>query len=80
MAVIGGLTFAQVGAGGWNACGATAGGVGYCWGLNSAGQLGDGTRENRYQPTPIAAPGTAALRGAVQSESWALVDTVPRPE
>jgi alpha-tubulin suppressor-like RCC1 family protein len=35
-------------------CGLTADGVAYCWGDNSGGQLGDGTRTDRLTPTPVA--------------------------
>lgn len=52
--VAGGRAFAQLSAGaGWT-CGVTTAGAGYCWGLGGA--LGDGTRENRLVPTPVAAP------------------------
>ncbi len=36
-----------------HACGTTAGGETYCWGLNNAGQLGDGTAVDRQSPVPI---------------------------
>ena len=35
-------------------CDIRAGGAAYCWGLNSSGQLGDGTTTNRRVPTPVA--------------------------
>jgi alpha-tubulin suppressor-like RCC1 family protein len=59
VAVAGGLSFAQVTAGGHGegfSCGKTAAGMLYCWGGNSLGQLGDGTTEHRLVPTPVAEP------------------------
>jgi alpha-tubulin suppressor-like RCC1 family protein len=41
VAVAGGLAFTQLTAGAFHTCG-LAGGVAYCWGRNSSGQLGDG--------------------------------------
>ena len=42
--VIGGLTFTSLTAGAAHTCGLTASGEAYCWGLNSTGQLGSGSR------------------------------------
>jgi len=52
--VSGGLTFVNVSGGEQHTCGVAAGGVGYCWGDNEGGQLGDGTLSERSVPTAIA--------------------------
>ena len=49
-----GLTFATIGAGTKHACGLTAGGAAWCWGLNLAGQLGDGTTTSSLTPVPVS--------------------------
>jgi alpha-tubulin suppressor-like RCC1 family protein len=54
--VVGGLFFNQVSAGGAHSCGKTSQGRTYCWGGNSAGQLGTGTTENSPVPVPVAGP------------------------
>ncbi len=56
VAVKGGLTFAALGmADGNHTCGVTAsGGVAYCWGYNSSGELGDGTTTQRLTPVAVA--------------------------
>lgn len=38
----------------FHACALDAAGMASCWGANDAGQLGDGTRTDRDQPTPVA--------------------------
>jgi alpha-tubulin suppressor-like RCC1 family protein len=37
-------------------CGRTDAGVGYCWGYNQEGELGDGTRTNRSRPVRVVGP------------------------
>ncbi|MPZ53706.1 MAG: hypothetical protein GEU79_13405, partial [Acidimicrobiia bacterium] len=37
-------------------CAVTSDSVLYCWGRNGAGQLGDGTTEDRHLPTPVTDP------------------------
>ena len=50
----GGLRFRAISAGHHHTLAAvTAADQGYCWGLNQAGSLGDGTRQRRLVPTAI---------------------------
>jgi adhesin/invasin len=51
---IGSLPFAQVYPGVFFTCGAQFNNTGRCWGLNTAGQLGDGSRTQRLAPTVVA--------------------------
>lgn len=55
VAVAGGFQFASLRAMSQHTCGVTSVGAAYCWGLNDAGQLGDGTQTYRY--TPVAVKG-----------------------
>jgi alpha-tubulin suppressor-like RCC1 family protein len=42
-------------AAGYNhSCALVAGGLVYCWGWNAGGQLGDGTRLDKSQPTAVS--------------------------
>jgi alpha-tubulin suppressor-like RCC1 family protein len=43
-----------IGTGAGHTCGLTSAGSAYCWGLNSSGQLGDGTTTNRLTPTLVS--------------------------
>jgi alpha-tubulin suppressor-like RCC1 family protein len=45
-----------------------------CWGANTWGQLGDGTRTDRATPTSIAAPGRIAALAAGTRHSCALMN------
>jgi alpha-tubulin suppressor-like RCC1 family protein len=53
-AVAGGLTFVDVSTGYSQTCGLASSGEAYCWGLNSNGQLGDGSRTNRRYPSRVS--------------------------
>jgi alpha-tubulin suppressor-like RCC1 family protein len=52
--LINGPKFTRIFAGGTATCGVTAIQVAYCWGLNGAGALGDGTAIDRGVPTLVA--------------------------
>jgi alpha-tubulin suppressor-like RCC1 family protein len=57
VAVGGGLYFSQVSAGGAHTCGLTPGAVGYCWGGDEEGQVGDGEwMKDRLRPTAVVGP------------------------
>ena len=49
-----GLTFTQIGSGSKHACGLTAAGAAWCWGLNPGGQLGDGTQDPSLTPRAVS--------------------------
>lgn len=57
VAVAGGLQFVQLSVGDNHSCGVTADGAVYCWGANGEGQIGDGTQDDRWDPTPVVSPG-----------------------
>jgi alpha-tubulin suppressor-like RCC1 family protein/predicted Ser/Thr protein kinase len=48
------LAFSSISAGSAHTCGVILGGETYCWGDNSAGQLGDGSTSNRAAPVRVA--------------------------
>ncbi|WP_323022491.1 Ig-like domain repeat protein [Pararhodobacter sp.] len=52
-------SIAQVSTGGLHSCALTVDGTGFCWGSNTAGQLGDGTTRSRWRPVMFAGPETA---------------------
>lgn len=52
--VIGGYLFSSISAGGVHTCGLLLVGTTMCWGNNVGGQLGTGTPQDRFEPTPVA--------------------------
>lgn len=52
--VTGNITFSALGAGAGSSCGITPRGVGYCWGTNAFGELGNGTTDDGNVPVPVA--------------------------
>jgi alpha-tubulin suppressor-like RCC1 family protein len=53
VAVVGGLLFRQVSAGGEHACGVTTANRAVCWGRNAHGQLGNGAFKDRSRPGAV---------------------------
>ena len=51
--VSGGLSFSSITGGNRHICGLVITGDAYCWGMNAAGQLGDGTTTNKSVPTLV---------------------------
>ena len=56
VAVLGGIRFSRLTAGGFHTCGSTNPGPAYCWGEGSNGGLGDGGTASRNVPTAVMYP------------------------
>ncbi len=54
--VSGGLRFVSLSAGWYHSCGISGDGVAYCWGQNTNGQLGNGTRNDSRTPVAVSVP------------------------
>jgi alpha-tubulin suppressor-like RCC1 family protein len=58
---------AAIGVGGFHNCAVTRVGTARCWGLNGAGELGDGTTRRRLRPVEVLGLGPPAARCTVPS-------------
>jgi alpha-tubulin suppressor-like RCC1 family protein len=59
--VAGGLSFATLSPfGRWHSCGLTTTSLGYCWGYNGWGQVGNGTLDEVYQPVAVLGQASAS--------------------
>jgi alpha-tubulin suppressor-like RCC1 family protein len=73
-----GLPMRTLGTGSWHACGSTLEGTVYCWGGNSAGQVGDSTTTPRSTPVAVASDlAYADLSGGTQYACALRVEGVP---
>jgi len=63
-----GLTFTSLSAGEYHTCGVTAAGDAYCWGRNSSGQLGDGSRVDNSTPQMVPRQAGLAWRSISAGE------------
>ncbi|TAG06275.1 MAG: RCC1 repeat-containing protein [Betaproteobacteria bacterium] len=65
-----------IGAGRFHTCAILTGGAAQCWGYNDDGQLGDGTKVMRLQPTPVQTLGNGviAVSGGI-AHTCAVLDT-----
>ncbi len=67
-----GIVFAQVTTGSNHTCGVTPTGIAYCWGNNSAGQLGNGTMTNSVTPVLVSGGLTFATISAGGDQTCGL--------
>lgn len=70
----GGRTYTRLVANALHSCAVATGGSVYCWGRNHAGQLGDGSIENRVEPVLVPLPGAATALAAGWGHTCALVE------
>jgi alpha-tubulin suppressor-like RCC1 family protein len=62
-----------IAAGGYHTCAIVSGGAVDCWGLNSSGQLGDGTTTNRSSPVSVSGISGASAIAAGYDYTCALI-------
>lgn len=69
--------FVQIGIGANHTCAVTGGGLIYCWGHNSSGQLGDGTTVDRLKPVPVQG-GALRFRRVTAGSHHTCAETIDR--
>ncbi len=62
----------KISAGARHTCAVAAGGIGWCWGYNSSGRLGDGTTTNADEPVAVSGAGSLLTISAGQAHSCAV--------
>src|SRR6266850_935277 len=67
------LTFSTIVSSLSHTCALTPSGAAYCWGVNTAGKLGDGTTTDRYAPTAVGGGLTFTSIAAGHSTTCGLV-------
>jgi alpha-tubulin suppressor-like RCC1 family protein len=66
----------SVAAGISHTCALTTAGAAHCWGVNNAGEIGDGTNDQRLTPTAVSGLGSGVVAiSAGNSRSCAVTDT-----
>ncbi|MFM7718129.1 MAG: InlB B-repeat-containing protein [Actinomycetota bacterium] len=73
ISISGNPVFSSVSVGWGTACAVTTGGVAYCWGKNSTGQVGDGTLTNRL--SPVAVTGLTGVSAVAVGTSFSCART-----
>ena len=72
------MSFRQVSAGSFHACGRTLGGQAYCWGLNFRGALGDGSLDQGHLTPHVVSGGLSYKQLVVGSYGTCAVTTAGR--
>jgi alpha-tubulin suppressor-like RCC1 family protein len=73
--VAGGNSFTQITAGTYHACALKASGAAYCWGSNSAGQLGNGSTSDQSSPGTVSGAYAFTAIGAGFAHTCALTQS-----
>jgi alpha-tubulin suppressor-like RCC1 family protein len=66
--------FVAIDAGGAHTCGVTYGQKVACWGYNRSGQVGDGSKENRFLPTTVSSGASFETVSAGEDHTCALTE------
>lgn len=68
-----GVTFSEIDAGAYHTVALGSDGNAYTWGLNSSGEIGNGTTANVSVPTPVALPGGVSVTQIEAGEYSSMV-------